>query len=171
MQSSRPPKTLFGLALSAFVGCSQPSEKPADSRAWELPHDIHSFADPAKARVTNVSLDLTPDFSTHQLRGTARLAIERGQNPDSIVVDTRDLTIKSVKDSRGGTLGFNVGANDKLLGAPLAIALPRQGDTIVIEYETSPGAAAVQWLAPEQTSGRKIPFLFTQGEAILTRSW
>src|SRR5215208_6561937 len=108
MQSSRPPKTLFGLALSAFVACSQPSERPADTRAWQLPHDIHSFAHPEKARVTNVSLDLTPDFSTHHLRGTARLAIERGQNPDSIVVDTRDLTIKSVKDSRGDALRFKV---------------------------------------------------------------
>jgi leukotriene-A4 hydrolase len=171
MRSSRQSKTLFGLALSAFVACSQPSEKPADTQTWQLPHDIHSFAQPKKARVTNVSLDLTPDFSAHQLRGTARLAIERGQNPDSIVLDTRDLTIKSVKDSRGGPLGFKVGATDKLIGAPLAIALPQQGDTITIEYETSPGAAAVQWLAPEQTSGGKIPFLFTQGEAILTRSW
>jgi aminopeptidase N len=154
-----------------MVACSQRSEKPAATQPWQLPHDIHSFAQPEKARVTNVSLDLTPDFSTHQLRGIARLAIQRGQNPDSIVLDTRDLTIKSVKDSRGGPLGFKVGATDKLIGAPLAIALPQQGDTIAIEYETSPGAAAVQWLAPEQTSGGKLPFLFTQGEAILTRSW
>jgi aminopeptidase N len=41
----------------------------------------------------------------------------------------------------------------------------------VIEYETSPGAVAVQWLSPEQTAGKKLPFLFTQGESILTRSW
>ncbi len=171
MRSSRQSKTLVGLAFSAFVACSQPSEKPADTQTWQLPHDIHSFAQPDNARVTNVSLDLTPDFSAHQLRGTARLAIERGQNADSIALDTRDLTIKSVKDSHGGALGYKVGATDKPIGAPLAIALPQQGDTIAIEYETSPGAAAVQWLAPEQTSGGKVPFLFTQGEAILTRSW
>src|SRR5690606_34949234 len=29
----------------------------------------------------------------------------------------------------------------------------------------------VQWLAPEQTDGGRQPFLFTQGQAILTRSW
>lgn len=170
MRSSRQSKTLVGLALSAFFACSQPTEKPAATQTWQLPRDIHSFAQPQKARVTNVSLDLTPDFSARKLRGTARLAIERGQNADSIVLDTRDLTIKSVKDSHGSALGFKVGATDKLIGAPLAIALP-QSDTIAIEYETSPGAAAVQWLAPEQTSGGKVPFLFTQGEAILTRSW
>ena len=171
MQVSRKSKFLGSLALSALFACSPASEKPPAADSWQLPHDIHSFAHPEKARVTNISLDLTPDFSSHQLRGTARLAIQRGQNPDSIVLDTRDLTIKSVKDSRGGVLGFKVGAIDKLLGAPLAIALPQQGDTIVIEYETSPRAAAVQWLSPEQTSGGKVPFLFTQGQAILTRSW
>ncbi len=158
------------VALIAAVACNE-KYPPSATQAWLLPRDIHSFAQPEKARVTNISLDLTPDFASHQLRGTARLAIERGQNPDSIVLDTRDLTIKSVKDASGGALGFKVGAADKLLGAPLAVALPQQGDTIVIEYETSPGAAAVQWLAPEQTSGGKIPFLFTQGQAILTRSW
>jgi leukotriene-A4 hydrolase len=64
-----------------------------------------------------------------------------------------------------------VGASEEFVGAPLAIALPARGDTIVIEYETSPDAAAVEWLAPAQTSGKKLPFMFTQGEAILTRTW
>src|SRR5688500_11693963 len=98
MQASTQSKTLFVLALSACVACSEAAEKQADAPAWSLPRDVHSFAQPEKARVTSISLDLTPDFSTHQLRGTARLAIERGQNPDSIVLDVRDLTIKSVKD-------------------------------------------------------------------------
>ena len=41
-----------------------------------------------------------------------------------------------------------------------------------IRYSTSPnGATALQWLAPEQTEGKQFPFLYTQGEAIHTRSW
>jgi leukotriene-A4 hydrolase len=171
MPASTQSKTLFVLALSVCVACSESAERPTDAQAWPLPRDVYSFAQPDKARVTNISLDLTPDFSTHQLRGTARLAIARGQNPDSIVLDVRDLTIKTVRDAAGNALGYNVGATQKLLGAPLAVALPAQGDTIVIEYETSPGAAAVQWLTPEQTSGAKLPFMFTQGQAILTRTW
>jgi leukotriene-A4 hydrolase len=171
MQSFPSLKNVFGLLLAACLACSQTAETAKDAQPWPLPHDVHSFAQPEKARVTNVSLDLTPDFSSHRLSGTARLAIERGQNPDSIVLDTRDLTIKTVKDSNGNALGFKVGATQQRLGAPLAIALPPQGDTIVIEYETSPEASAVQWLAPAQTAGKTLPFLFTQGEAILTRSW
>ncbi len=171
MRSSTSLKIVFSLTLNLCLACSQTSQKANKAQPWPLPRDLHSFAQPEKARVSNVSLDLTPDFSAHKLRGIARLAIERRENADSIILDTRDLTIKSVRDSRGNALGFKVGATQKLLGAPLAIALPPHGNTIVIEYETSPEAAAVQWLAPEQTSGGKIPFLFTQGEAILTRSW
>ncbi|HLA15151.1 MAG TPA: M1 family metallopeptidase, partial [Gemmatimonadaceae bacterium] len=44
-------------------------------------------------------------------------------------------------------------------------------DVVVIDYETAPEAAAVQWLSPEQTSGKRLPFMFTQGQAILTRTW
>ena len=49
--------------------------------------------------------------------------------------------------------------------------LPAAGDEFVVHYRTSPDAAAIQWLAPEQTAGRVKPFLFTQGQAILTRTW
>jgi leukotriene-A4 hydrolase len=171
MQTSTRLKTVVCLVLTFVTACAQATDKDKETQRWQLPHDVHSFARPEKARVTNVSLDLTPDFSTHRVRGTARLAVERGQSPDSIVLDTRALTIKGIKDSRGNPLGYKLGGTQQLLGAPLAIALPSQGDTIVIEYETSPEAAAVQWLVPEQTAGKRLPFLFTQGEAILTRSW
>jgi aminopeptidase N len=164
--------TLLMLFAMTAASCS-PADKPPTQQAADTPFppDTHSFAQPEKARVTNVSLDLTPDFTTHKLSGTARLAFAKTGAADSIVLDTRDLTIKSVKDAAGAPLAFNLGATKPFLGAPLTIALPQKGDTIVIDYETSPLAAAVQWLNPAQTSGKKLPFLFTQGEAILTRTW
>jgi aminopeptidase N len=43
--------------------------------------------------------------------------------------------------------------------------------SLTIYYSTSPDAAAVQWLEPGQTAGKKYPFLFTQSQAILARTW
>jgi leukotriene-A4 hydrolase len=163
------PAVLLSIFMS--VACAKPAQEAKDAELPPLPRDTHSFARPEIVAVTHVSLDLAPDFATKLLVGTARLTLKRAPAADSVILDTRDLTIERVTDSQGGALGFTVGAPRKFLGSPLAIALPARGDTIVIEYETSPGAAAVQWLEPEQTAGKKLPFLFTQGESILTRSW
>ena len=161
-------------ALLGLAACAAPSSQPVGQQsvvAYPLPRDVHSFARPAEARVTHVALDLTPDFSTHRITGTARLAIQRAPSADSIILDVRDLTINRVTDGQGNALGYAVGAAQKFTGSPLAIALRPATDAIVIEYQTSPDAAAVQWLSPEQTAGKRLPFLFTQGQAILTRTW
>jgi aminopeptidase N len=159
---------LFVCTLAATGACSN-SAPPAEPIV--AVRDVHSYAEPETAAVTHVSLDLTPDFTARKLAGTAKLTIKRTGNADRIVLDARDLTVKAVTSERGDMLAFNTGAAKEFLGSPLTITLPAQGDTIVIEYETSPDAAAVQWLAPQQTAGKKLPFLFTQGQAILTRTW
>lgn len=158
------------LGMLACVACTPLNQVTVPTYA-ALPHDEHSYAQLGEARVTHVSLDLTPNFSSRKIAGTARLTFERSAAADSIILDVRDLTIKSVTDSRGKALGFTIGKPDPILGAPLAISLASDDKTLVINYETSPDAAAVQWLTAEQTAGRRMPFLFTQGESILTRTW
>ena len=41
---------------------------------------------------------------------------------------------------------------------------PIRGQHAIVEvtYETSPTAMALQWLKPEQTAGKKQPYLFSQ---------
>jgi aminopeptidase N len=161
-------------AIAAGASCTTADQASSakDSELPALPHDSHSFAQPEKARVTNVSLDLTPDFATRRINGIARLAIDKAPGADSVILDVRDIAVQRVTDAKGDTLGYRIGEAKECLGAPLAIALPPNGgDTVVVEYQTSPDAAAVQWLSPTQTAGGKMPFLFTQGEAILTRTW
>ncbi len=154
---------------AACLGCAETGKQPATEGA--IAQDVHSYARPAEARVQHISLRLVPDFTTRRISGTARLAIQRSPGADSIILDSRDLAIRRVTDAKGDSLVFRLGASDSIRGAPLVIRLPATGDTIVIEYETSPNAAAVQWLNPEQTAGKRLPFLFTQGQAILTRTW
>ncbi len=119
----------------------------------------------------HVSLDLTTDFEHRTMAGTAALTVDRDPSAKSIVLDVKGLLIERIVDGEGKPLTFEVAASDGLIGAALTVALPEVGDKIVISYVTAPDATALQFLAPSQTSGKQKPFLFTQGEAILTRTW
>jgi aminopeptidase N len=133
--------------------------------------DAHSFARPEEARVTHLALDLRADFDQRVLAGRVTLDIERQASARELVLDTRDLSITAVADDDGRPLEYSLGESDRILGQPLTIRLPAEGRRVLIEYRTSPGAEALQWLKPEQTAGRRHPYLYSQGQAILTRTW
>ncbi|MEX2088191.1 MAG: M1 family metallopeptidase, partial [Bacteroidota bacterium] len=59
----------------------------------------------------------------------------------------------------------------QFLGQALTIDITPQTKEVTIAYHTNPNAAALQWLEPSQTAGGKRPFLFTQSQAILARTW
>jgi aminopeptidase N len=160
------------ILAAAAVGCGRTTEEDARTpapRAREK--DIHSFARPDDARVTHVALDLTADFAARILAGRATLSLERESGTGEIVLDTRDLDIQSVTLPDGAALKFTLGDTDAILGQPLTVALPAEASAIVVAYRTRPNAAALQWLGPAQTAGGKQPYLYSQGQAILTRTW
>ena len=111
---------LAAAAIVAAAACTTNEQAtPAkDAELPALPHDTHSFAQPEKARVTNVSLDITPDFAAKRINGIARLTIQRAANADSVMLDIRDIDIKRVNDSKGDSLGFTIGATKEFLGHP-----------------------------------------------------
>lgn len=162
-------RTLFFAAVLAIAGCGD-SEQTPDSDSSALPHDVHSFAQPDVARVTHVALNLAANFDEKSLSGTATLTVEAVPDAEEIVLDVRGLIIQEITDEGGTGLDFQVGDSDDLLGAPLTVSLPQGSNRIVVHYRTGEGADAVQWLNSEQTSSGQ-PFLFTQGQAILTRTW
>jgi leukotriene-A4 hydrolase len=133
--------------------------------------DVHSFARPLEARVYHLALDLGIDFTTRRIGGTATLDIARKPEAKEIILDDKGLEIDSIADGSGKPLTWKVGATDKNLGAPLAIALRPDTRRIVIRYKNAPDAGALLWLTPEQTAGKKHPYVFSQGEAIENRSW
>jgi len=133
--------------------------------------DIHSYAKPLEARVTHVALDLGIDFAAKRIGGTATLDIQAKPGAKEIILDDKGLEIDSIADGSGKPLQWKVGAADPNLGAPLSVALRPDTRLIVIHYKSAPNADALQWLTPEQTAGKKFPFLFSQGESILNRSW
>ena len=133
--------------------------------------DPHSYARPLEARVTHVALDLAVDFDARRIGGTATLDIERKPDAKQIVLDDNGLEIESVTGADGKPLAFTIGALDPVKGAPLAISLKPDTKRIAIRYKSAPDAGALLWLTPQQTAGKTLPFLFSQGQAIENRSW
>ncbi|MGE3171354.1 MAG: M1 family metallopeptidase [Planctomycetota bacterium] len=134
--------------------------------------DLHSFARPDRVRVRHLALDLTLDFDATTVRGTCTLHLERRDPTAPLWLDTQDLQIDRVAETTSGRdLPWRLGSPDPQLGQPLCVALPPGCDRVTVRYATTPGKdAALQWLQPAQTAGA-LPFLFTQGQAILTRTW
>jgi leukotriene-A4 hydrolase len=165
----RPALLLCSLLL-VTAGCrfaAAPDEHP---RPMTI-NDVHSHARPAEVRVTHVSLDLRVDFPSRTLAGTATLHLDRAEASRELVLDTSHLRIDGVRDQAGTALAHRLGPADPLLGEPLVISLVDATKTVTIAYATSPDAAALQWLSPEQTAGKAYPYLYSQGQAILTRTW
>ncbi|HYH06344.1 MAG TPA: M1 family metallopeptidase [Thermoanaerobaculia bacterium] len=133
--------------------------------------DIHSFARPEEAVVRHLVLDLDVDFERRRLSGSATLQLDKAPDARELVLDTNGLTIDRVTLDDGSEATFTSGEAKAFLGRALTIALKPETKSVKIDYAASPDAAAVQWLSPEQTAGGKHPFLFTQSQAILARTW
>jgi aminopeptidase N len=137
--------------------------------------DVHSFARPDEVRVSHVDLDLTLDLEGHTVRGHADLRLQRKDRAAPLVLDAMGLTIAGVEaiDAQGARTPalFVLAAPAPILGQRLQVALRDDTEGVRVHYRTAPDAAALQWLAPEQTHDGVAPFLYTQGQAILTRTW
>jgi len=165
------------LMLAGCQAATAPAPKtdsaaPAIAPILDTPDavDVHSYAKPLEARVTHLALDLSVDFDTKRIGGTATLDIAAKPNATSIILDNKGLEIEKIAAADGTPLPYKVGAVDENLGAPLEIAIGT-ARKIVITYKSAPDAGALQWLTPAQTAGKKQPYLFSQGQAIENRTW
>ncbi|HXC16654.1 MAG TPA: M1 family metallopeptidase [Holophagaceae bacterium] len=138
-------------------------------------NDPHSYGNPQEIRVSHIALDLTVDFAKKELRGTAVLTVKQEkQDATKLILDTHGLIIEKIKAGNGNQLSgafFKLGAEDKILGAPLEIELPEGATTVQVVYRTQPSAGGLQWLEPSMTAGKQQPYLFSQSESIYGRTW
>ncbi|MGB3739302.1 MAG: M1 family aminopeptidase, partial [Pontixanthobacter sp.] len=136
--------------------------------------DDRTFARPAEARVTHVDLDLDLDFERQMVTGTAMLDVLAADGVKSVVLDNDGYDVAAVTDAAGNPLEYTMGAAVAGKGAPFTIALgPDTGSglhEITVRYSAR-NADALQWLAPDQTAGGTHPYLFSQGQATLNRTW
>lgn len=179
------------IAVFALVACS-PKDEPAvemtqqpaveaevvavEQPSFDLHHDYFSFANTDQFVTEHLVLDLSVDFDSQELRGSAVLSMQR-LDPEAteIVLDTRDLHIENVivNDVESE---YEYSTKDAVLGQALTISIPSaqlqdQEFEVEIHYTTDPTATALQWLPPELTAGGELPFMFSQSQSIHARSW
>ena len=137
------------------------------------PIDPHSFSRPAEVAVRHLELDLAVDFADRRLTGSATLTLERRDPAATTLLPRHPRSRDRRRPPRRCLLAapFTLAPAVPIFGQELAIALAPETRTVRIDYRTRPEAAALQWLSPEQTAGGKSPFLFTQSQAILARTW
>lgn len=160
-------KLICLLALGVVISCRQKTTETVMKPAT----DPHSYAQPAEARVKHLQWKATVDFDHKIIRAVATWTIEANANADLITFDTKGLSIEKVTLNDNVAAEYRLANNDSILGQALAVLLKPGTTQVSITYQTSPDAEALQWLSPQQTAGKKFPFLFTQSQAILARSW
>ena len=138
--------------------------------------DPNSLSSSDTVRQKHLAFDLDLDFEHKRFSGSVTITFKALSSATSLLLDTKTLLIAAVEDGKGTLLPFRLRPEEQPYGRALEIHLDEKvckGDkfTLKIEYETSPEAVGLQWLAPELTEGKKHPYVFSQFQAIHARSF
>ncbi len=174
-------KLILSLAvlISVMTACNTSPQKEGQTKknTSQNPNDknkkdMHSYSNVDEVHTKHLHLNLNIDFDQKLVHGIAVHQIENLSEADEMIFDIKDLEIEKV------TLGeddqeteFEIGEADKLMGSPLKVKITPETKVVKIHYKTTEHTEALQFLNAQQTAGKKHPYLFSQGEAILTRTW
>ena len=150
------------------AGCTNAPEAPSTKSQlvadMKRATDHHSYSKPEEAVTTHLNWEAKVDFESRTIHATAHYDIQTSADAERILLDVRDLTIHEVLVD-GAKTEFELGPKRPFVGQPLSIPLSSDAKQVSVTYTTSPDAAAFLWVEGES------PFLFTQSQAILARSW
>jgi leukotriene-A4 hydrolase len=132
--------------------------------------DPNSVANNDEIKILNLNLNLKVDFDSKKLSGFVEIKCEKLKTTNFIHLDVRKLKIEKVEFNQK-ELNFEI-KSDSEFGSDLQIDISSLENffEISIFYSTTPEGEAIQWLTPEQTVGKKYPYLFSQCQAIHART-
>ena len=136
--------------------------------------ELNTFSNYDIISQTNINVHFIVDFVNKKVDGEVTISFKALEDGEVIILDTKSLIIKSIKDNTGNELDFKLDNYYRLEshGVPLKIYKEYSKDDafdITIEYSTTKDCMAIDWLEPEQTSGGKYPFMYSQCQSILCR--
>ena len=168
---------VFILSLtSVFFSCNLRAKKNVSHTEViaDSVFDNHSYANVRQIRTTHLHLDLDVNFSNQTVYGVARHTMQN-YGTDTAIFDMKGLEIQKVTlgKKKEEETDFIIGQWDKdsILGQPLLVTINSKTTHVNIYYKTTDKTEALDWLSPALTTGKNHPFVYTQGQAILTRSW
>lgn len=168
-------KLIFKLSLLALliVSCSNSDSKTKLQK--RIPVKNHSFSNIEEINTTHLHLDLSVDFINKKLSGVARHKMSN-HGSNTAIFDIKGLKIHKVTtghSEKEKARDFKIGPGSKnpILGQPLIVNIDKNTSFVNIYYETTEESEALDWLDSALTSSKNKPFLYTQGQAILTRTW
>jgi leukotriene-A4 hydrolase len=158
-----------------FISCGEPAKRsdvvPSVVDTTMI-KDGHSYSNIDIIRTKHISLELDVNFERNIIYGVARHEMINS-GTDTAIFDIKGLEIKKVTIGQENEreTDFLIGTNDELLGQPLCVKVNKTTRFVNIYYQTTDATEALDWLTPELTAGKVFPYMYTQGQAILTRSW
>ena len=153
-----------------YIGAAICLSACASKSNQKMKVENHSFSNYKEVTVTHLNLDLKANFDKKELWGTATLRIANPKGAKQLILDHKTLKVDHVAvDNK--EVKFEIGPQDSILGAALIIPITPETKEVSVAYHTLPESEALQWLSPEQTHDKKHPFLFSQSQAILARTW
>ncbi len=171
-------KLLFQFFLFlVMASCIQETKKKSMTENLSDPFlDDHSYSNLNEIKTLHLHLELDVNFKSKKIFGVARHRMVNLKNADTAIFDIKGLDIQKVTTGEKNAeieADFVIGKYDKdsILGQPLLVKIDPKDSIVNIYYKTTENSEALDWLDPKLTSSKLHPFLYTQGQAILTRTW
>lgn len=174
LASFRLNNLVFCLLLSILCSCkNEHNPKATVTETIDVTSlDPHSYANFNEVQTQHLSLELEVSFTNQTIYGIARHQIIN-KNAHKAIFDINGPLIQKVTTGPKGKeeeADFVIGKmdQDSVLGQPLIVTVTPKTKFINIYYKTGSRCDAVEWIHP---TSKKEAFLYTQGQAILTRTW
>lgn len=137
----------------------------------QIVKDAHSYSNFNEVRLKHLNLILDVNFVTKELKGKAIWDIEQLKSKGVLKLDIGQLYIQHISFNNDSTaVNFEVFNHAGYKGNELVIPIKDNTKKITITYSADSTAKGLQWLSADQTISKQ-PFLFTQSQAILARTW